>query len=231
MSDEGGSTELVRAEEVPAEVVEAPVAVPAGELVATLGGAFGVPSREELRDLMAFSKVLVASGMFPDLQTVAQGIVKMVAGRAYGLDPVQSQQAFTMIQGRLSQAAKFQGALVKRSGTHDYRIERLTDQECRLEWLERQPDGEWRTLGHSAFTMEDAKRAGLGRSQSGKPGAWQMYPPDMLFARAVTRGATRFCAHLLWGPGFCGPGAAEDDDLDAPVEGEDQAAHDQPTEN
>ena len=44
------------------------------------------------------------------------------------------------------------------------------------------------------ITMEDAKRAGLLGKTS-----WQRYPEDMLFARALSRGARRFCPDALGG--------------------------------
>jgi len=167
-----------------------------------------VPSKVELEDMIRYGKVLHASGMFSDLAGAAQAVVKMIAGRAFGLDAIQSQEAFVMVQGRLTQSAKFQAALIKRSPFWRIEIVEATDKACELAFFNREREvntdamSEWRCVGTCKFTIEDAQRAGLGKSASGRPGAWQTYPDRMLYARCLTKGANRFCPHLLMGPGF-----------------------------
>lgn len=214
-----GSTDLVPSEvtddqnTLPA-VVEPETAMAGLAGGGLTGGPLGIPTRDELNDLLRFGKLLMASGVFQDLKGAAQAAVKVIAGRSFGLDPIQSQHAFSIINGQLSQRAKFQSALIKRSRAYDYRVVKLDENVCEMEWLHKR-DGEWQVCGTSSFSKEDAARAGLGKSQSGRAGAWQMYPRSMLFARALTQGATWFCPHLLMGPGFAG------DDLDTCGEVED----------
>jgi len=190
----GAELALVGANEVAAlRSVEPPVS-----------GPLAVPTEQELLALVKFGKVLYASGMFPDLQGAAQAVVKVLAGRSYGLGPIESQGAFCMVQGRLTQYAKFQSALIKRSRRFDYRVLQSTSELCELEWFERDGcRGEgWQSIGTSSFTLKEAASGGLGKSASGRPGAWQQFPKSMLFARALTQGVTWFCPHLTYGRGF-----------------------------
>lgn len=204
---------------LPAIPEQASVALTALAGEGLTGGPLGIPTRDEMNDLLRFGKLLMASGMFHDLHGAAQAAVKIIAGRAFGLDPIQSQHAFYCVQGRLAPYARFQAALVKRSGRYRYRATELTEQAVELEWSERdrRPSAtgwewsEWEVIGSSRFTLQDAARAGLGKSRSGQDGGWQKSPKSMLFARALTQGVTWFCPHLLLGGGF----AAPDDDLAA----------------
>jgi hypothetical protein len=79
---------------------------------------------------------------------------------------------------------------IKRSGKYDYRAT-VTDEEARIEFRQRGQDGTWDTIGISSFTMEDAKRAGLGGEN------WRKYPKAMLFARAVANGYKAHCPDAL----------------------------------
>lgn len=204
-TSDGGGGELL-----PVPLPEQALTALAGE--GLTGGPLGIPTRDELNDLLRFGKLLMASGMFQDLQGAAQAAVKIIAGRSFGLDPIQSQQAFYCVQGRLAPYARFQAALVKRSGRYRYRATELTEQAVELEWSER--DGaEWQVIGTSRFTLADAAKAGLGKSASGREGGWQKSPKSMLFARALTQGVTWYCPHLLLGHGFAAVGP--DDDLAA----------------
>ena len=95
-------------------------------------------------------------------------------------------------------------AIVKRGGKYDYRI--LTEPDnnttCILEWYQA---GE--SVGKSQFTLEEAKKAGLVRSG----GAWEHYPSDMLFARALTRGVRRFAPDAFVGMPVYAVGETGDD--------------------
>jgi hypothetical protein len=132
---------------------------------------------------------LVASGLFPDLKTLYQAQVKVTAGRALGLDPVTSAALLNIIRGRVVMAAQLMAALIKRGGKYDYAVIRLDSTGCELVFTQG-----GREIGRSAFTEEDARRAGLVKGDN-----YHRYPEDMYFARALSRGARRFCPDALLG--------------------------------
>jgi hypothetical protein len=131
---------------------------------------------------------LVESGLFPDLKSVAQAAVKVAAGRALGLDPVTSVAQLNVIKGRVTMSAQLMAALLKRSGKYDYAVLRLDATGCELAFTQ-----EGREIGRAAFTEDDARRAGLQGDN------YRRYPQDMYFARALSRGARRFCPDALLG--------------------------------
>ena len=132
---------------------------------------------------------LVASGMFPDLKTLYQAQVKVTAGRALGLDPVTSAALLNIIRGRVVMSAQLMAALIKRGGKYDYAVIRVDPKGCELVFTKG-----GREIGRSAFTEEDARRAGLTKGDN-----YRRFPEDMYFARALSRGARRFCPDALLG--------------------------------
>ncbi len=77
-----------------------------------------------------------------------------------------------------------------KAGKYDYRA-MVTDDEARIEFRQRTNDGGWETIGITSFTMDDAKRAGLGGDN------WRKYPKAMLFARAISAGYKAHCPDAL----------------------------------
>jgi hypothetical protein len=132
---------------------------------------------------------LVASGLFPDLRSVAQAQVKVAAGRALGLDPVTAVAQLNVIKGRVTMSAQLMAALIKRSGKYDYAVVRLDATGCELAFAQG-----GREIGRCSFVEEDARRAGLLRGDN-----YRKYPEDMFFARCLSRGARRFCPDALLG--------------------------------
>ena len=140
----------------------------------------------EVSDLAAH---FARSGFFKDACDASKAIVKIVAGRELGVGPLTAMTGIHIVEGKPVLSAGLIGALVLRSGRYTYRVVESTDAECRIAW---ERDG--REIGESAFTLEDAKRAGVAGKQN-----WSRYPSDMLFARALTRGARRFCPDVFLG--------------------------------
>ncbi len=142
-----------------------------------------------LQEITQWAKVFVESGMFKDTRDLAKAIVKIQAGQELGLPPFAAMRGFDVIEGKPAPNAGLTAALVRRSGRYDYRVIRSDATACELEWFDS-----GRAIGVSSFTIDEAKAAGLaGR------GPWRAYPQDMLFARALTRGARRFCADVFLG--------------------------------
>lgn len=142
---------------------------------------------EETKGLAdAFAK----SGMFTDIKSMAQAIVKVQAGKELGLSPVYAMQNINMIRGRLCTSANTLALLVKRSGKYDYKVLENTDTKCSIEFYQN-----GKPVGISTFTIEDAKRAELVRPDSG----WVKYPRAMLFSRAISQGARIYCPDAIGG--------------------------------
>jgi len=152
--------------------------------------------------LSQLGTVLAQCGYFADARQEAQAIVKVLAGQELGFGPIASMTGIYIVKGRVTLSANLMAAAVKRSNRYDYRVLTLTDQECDLAFSE---NGE--LLGHSSFTMDDAKRAGLN-SQT-----WTAYPRNMLFSRAISNGVKIYCPDVTNGPAYT------PDELGATVDG------------
>ena len=118
------------------------------------------------------------SGMFPNIKNEAQAYVLILAGSEMGVGPMEAVSGITLIQGKPTMSANLLAALVKRHPRYDYRVADHSDTTCRIEFLQ---DGE--VSGVSEFTLEDARKAGLGGNQT-----WKKYTAALLFARALTQG-------------------------------------------
>lgn len=147
----------------------------------------------DLTEIQRWSKVFLASGIFGGKGAYeaqfAQAIIKIQYGQELGVPPFAAMDGIDIIDGRPAPNAALTAALVKRSTHYNYRVLDATNERAVIEWFE---DGE--SIGQSSFTLDDADTAGLlGKSN------WQKYPSDMLFARALTRGARRFCPDVFNG--------------------------------
>jgi len=150
---------------------------------------------DQFDELQRAAIALKESGYFKDVQSKAQAIVKVMAGAELGLPPFASMTGIHIIQGKPVLGANVLATLVKNDPRYDYQIEQSTDTECALNWFESGSVGRTdRPVGQSSFTIEEAKKAGL----TGKDN-WKKYPSDMLFARAISRGARRFAPGIFGG--------------------------------
>jgi hypothetical protein len=140
-------------------------------------------------DPVTVARAFKESGMFPDLTSEAQAVVKIVAGQELGFGPMASMQAIQMIQGKPTLSANGLAALVKRHPSYNFRVREHTDETCSIEFFE---EGE--SVGLSTFTMEDAKLAGLAGQQT-----WKKYPKAMLYARALSQGVRWHCPDVTAG--------------------------------
>jgi len=161
-----------------------------------------------IQDFETTQKTAVAlykSGYFKDVVSESQAIVKILAGQELGLPPFASMSGIHIIQGKPVLGSNVIATLVKNSGRYDYNIKVCTNDECTIVWYE---NGKGR--GESTFTMAEAKLAGL----TGKDN-WNKYPSDMLFARAISRGARRYAPGIFGGSPVYTPdemGVDEDED-------------------
>lgn len=175
---------------------------------------------ERVESLQMAAAALHASGYFTDVKSQAQAMVKVMAGAELGLPPFASMSGIHIVQGKPVLGANVIATLVKNSGRYDYRIRQSDGNVCVLEWRENgQP------VGESSFTMSEAQAAGL----TGKDN-WKKYPSDMLFARAISRGARRFAPGIFGGsPVYTPDEMSVDTDHDGYIESPSVRVIDAPT--
>lgn len=142
-----------------------------------------------LKEKMALANVFAQSGRFSGDTNAAQAVVKIQAGAELGIPPIQAMTNIHIVQGRVTLGATVIAALIKQSGRYDYKIKKLDETSCELDFYE---NGEF--VGPSSFSMDDAKLAGL----TGKD-VWKKFPRNMLFSRAISNGARWYAASIFGG--------------------------------
>lgn len=159
-----------------------------------------------LDEVSRVAKLFVASGMFQEKDAekdIARAAVKVIAGQEMGLTPFQSMRGLDVIQGVVSFRYQLVAAKIKQSGKYDFKPLVSNDKEAQIQFYE---DGKPTWI--SKYTMEQAVRAGLAQKDG-----WKKNPEDMLYARALTKGANKVCPELFFG-GVVSP---EDLGVDADV--------------
>lgn len=142
-------------------------------------------------DMLTLGQTLARSGYFQDAKDAAQAIVKVLAGQEMGIGPISAMTGIYIVKGRVTLSANLMAAQIKRSGRYNYRVVRLDDEACSLEFSEH-----GKPVGTSTYTKEDATKAGLW----GQQGPWKSTPRNMLFARAMSNGAKWYTPDVFSGP-------------------------------
>ena len=141
-------------------------------------------------DLANVAEAMAKSGYFEDSKSAAQAIVKIMAGQELGLGPFASMTGIHIIKGKPGLGANLIGTLIKNDFRYDYRVLRIEDDVCEIEFFE-QKALEWHSLGKSKFDKTDAAKAGT--QNMGK------FPRNMLYARAMTNGAKWYTPGIFGG--------------------------------
>lgn len=132
----------------------------------------------------------LTSGLFKDLRSVSQAVVKILKGRELGIGPYSSIDSINVIQGKLVINANLLAALIRKSKAYDYKITELTPKSCSIVITQdKQP-----LYPTHTFTIEDAKAAGLTRNQT-----YTAYPRNMLFARCISNASRFHCPDVTHG--------------------------------
>jgi hypothetical protein len=142
-------------------------------------------------DLMTLGKMLAQSGYFSESREASQAIVKVLAGQEMGIGPIASMSGIHIIKGKPSIGSNLMAACVRRSRRYDYRVRKLDNNECDLEFFERDGD-KMVSLGHSTFTIEDAKKASTQNTDK--------FARNMLFARSMSNGVKWYCPDVFITP-------------------------------
>lgn len=146
-----------------------------------------------LDETLTLGKVLAESGFFKDAKSASQAVAKILAGREMGFGPMASMAGVHIIEGKPSISGLLIASAVKGSGKYDYRIVQLDHEGCELAVFE---SGD--KVGDVAFTAKDAETAGL--IDGPNKHTWRKYREDMLFWRAISRAARRYCPDIFKGP-------------------------------
>lgn len=172
-----------------------------------MNGALVSYNSDEFEVMQRMAKAMVASGFFSDTKDVAQALVKIQAGREMGLPAFASMSGIHIIQSKPVLGANLIATLVKNDPRYDYRIRTCDNNQCVLVWYES-----GKPVGESGFTIAEAQTAGLAGKDN-----WKKYPSDMLFARAISRGARRYAPGIFGGAPVYTP---DEFNLDTDAEGQ-----------
>lgn len=138
-------------------------------------------------DAISIGETFFKSGMFADIKSAQQAVVKIMAGAEMGISPFQAMSGIHIIQGKPTIGAGLMASRVKASGKYNYKVTEMTDKVCTIDFTESgQP------IGTSTFTIDDAKKAGTKNLDK--------FPRNMLFARAMSNGVRWFCPDIYEGP-------------------------------
>lgn len=144
-----------------------------------------------LSEIATISETFAKSGLFADAKDAAQAMVKIYAGQEIGLPPFASMSGIHVIQGKPVMGAGLIASRVKGSGKYDYVVIEHTDKTCNIDFMQAWGN-EWKKIGNSTFTIEDAKKAGTKNIDK--------FPRNMLFARAISNGVKWYCPDVFAGP-------------------------------
>lgn len=151
------------------------------------------PPSPAVRDALQVSEIMMRSGLFPDLASVANGAAKIMIGRAMGVSDVVALRHVRFVQGSIVLEAGLLSAAVRKSGRYDYRIEEHNEKTCTVVLSRKTAAGAWVDFPAETFTMQDAIRQQTGSMKPpGKGGKTmlELYPKRMLFARALGNAVT-----------------------------------------
>jgi hypothetical protein len=143
-------------------------------------------------DALTIGETFHKSGMFSDIKSAQQAVVKIMAGAEMGISPFAAMSGIHIIQGKPTIGAGLMAARVKGFGKYDYKVIEHSDKVCSIEYFEKMPANGLRSLGTSTFTIDDAKKAGTKNLDK--------FPKNMLFARAMSNGVKWFTPDIYESP-------------------------------
>lgn len=152
---------------------------------------------ERLADRLGKSGALPAS-----IKNGAQLAMVMLAGYEAGMRPMESINAFYIVNGRLT---VWGDALIRQLKRAGYKIAWTESDTTKATVVLTAPDGQVHT---ETFTHAEAVTAGL----IAKGGPWKTYEKDMLRWKAIGRAVRFFCPEVLGGVQYL---KEEADDIEA----------------
>jgi hypothetical protein len=155
---------------------------------------------ERMAELQTAANAMHASGYFGDVKSQAQAMVKVLAGAEIGLPPFASMTGIHVVNGKPVIGSNLIATLVKNDPRYDYRVKQADDTACVIQWYEG-----GKLVGESSFTRQEAAAGNVDKSWDKEKSAWKekatwkAFPSDMLFARAISRGARRYAPGIFGG--------------------------------
>lgn len=140
-----------------------------------------------LTEISALGKIFADSGLFVDVKSQSQAIVRILAGQEIGIPAFAAISGIHIIQGKPTIGAGLMASRVKGSGKYDYKVKEHTDKVCAIEFFQGKE-----SIGVSTFTIEDAKKAQTKNLDK--------FPKNMLFARALSNGVKFYTPDIFAGP-------------------------------
>jgi hypothetical protein len=119
-------------------------------------------------------------------KTKAQLLMKLIYGRDLGISLSAALSGIDIYDGKMELSANLIAALLEAHPHYAYAILESTNERCELEFFKDE-----RSLGTAKFDQADATTAGHADTEY-----YRLYPSDMFFARAMTRGTRRHCPGL-----------------------------------
>jgi len=144
---------------------------------------------EATKTLMVMSDSFFKSGLYPNIKNSAGAFAVVQYGFELGLPPMTSMQTMAIIKGKITMMGSMLQTLLKRGGVKITILE-ATTKNCTLKF-----EREGSPTISTSFSIEDAKRAGLYKEDSG----YMKYPEEMLYWRAMAKGGRRIGSDLMLG--------------------------------
>lgn len=145
-----------------------------------------IPSQEEIKSIEIMAQNAHKSKYFDKIGGYEGIFAIAMYAREMGL-PIMTSLFGGMqnIQGKITIAPQLMNSMIRKAG-HTLEIE-SSDIKCTITGT-RKDTGESNT---ASFSIEDAKKAGIYKN------AWEKYPSDMCFARALSRLARRLFPDVI----------------------------------
>lgn len=138
-------------------------------------------------DALTIGETFYKSGMFADIKSAQQAVVKIMAGAEMGISPFAAMAGIHIIQGKPTIGAGLMAARVKGFGKYDYKVIEHNEKVCSIEYFQGKE-----SIGVSTFTLDDAKKAGTKNLDK--------FPKNMLFARAMSNGVKWYTPDIYEAP-------------------------------
>lgn len=147
----------------------------------------------QVEELGMFARIASDSGMFGSANE-AELIVKLMQGASWGIPPMTALSDVYVVKGKPMASGTLLRAMIRKSGTYDYRVVEHTDQAAEIEFLRVLPSGDREVLGSTRFDIERAQKQGLTSNR-----LYKTAPRNMLLARATSDGVKTHCPDVFMG--------------------------------
>ena len=144
-----------------------------------------------LTEITVLGKIFAESGLFTDVKSQSQAVVRILAGQEIGIPAFAAISGIHIIQGKPTIGAGLMASRVKGSGKYDYKVKEHSEKICSIDFFQlggAKPE----MIGNSTFTIEEAKKAGTKNLDK--------FPKNMLFARSLSNGVKWFTPDIFAGP-------------------------------